>query len=199
MGPAASSPTALPAIASNAAPADRPAHTLGSRVSCPGGRPGVPDTAPWRLAAVKTLRCVSRRFIVTESLTLSMPLFAHREPRGRAKGPDRGAVTYTRLAATPNAGRPSCLRDAEIGRTQQHRAKTSASPTNWTLTRCEWRSVAGPPGPSPVVVTVVGGGARAAGLAWGPAFIMHEFTCSFADSQQAEGGPATAAGTRPER
>src|ERR1019366_1184787 len=89
---AASSPTALPGIASNAAPADRPAHTLGSRVSCPGARPGVPDTAAWRLAAVKTLRRVSRRFMVTEPLTLSMPLFAHREPHSRAKGPNCGAA-----------------------------------------------------------------------------------------------------------
>jgi hypothetical protein len=41
--------------------------------------------------------------------------------------------------------------------------------------------------------------AGAAGLVWGPAFIMHEFTCPSADSQHTEGGPATAAGTRPER
>src|SRR5664280_934124 len=107
MGPAASSPTALPAIASNAAPADRPAHTAGSRVSCPGARAGVPDTAAWRLAAVKTLRRVSRRFMVTEPLTLSVPLFAHREPHGRAKGPSWELLRYTRFVATPYAARPS--------------------------------------------------------------------------------------------
>src|SRR5665647_187216 len=107
MGPAASSPTALPAIASNAAPADRPAHTLGSRVSCPGGRPGVPDTAAWRLAAVKTLRRVSRRSIVTEPLTLSGATLRLPGAAAGLKVPIAELLTYARFVATPYAARPS--------------------------------------------------------------------------------------------